>query len=80
LPPGLRQPAPAAFVGRARELATLRALWSDVAAGDGARIALVVGEAGIGKSRLARELALEAREHGAVVLHGSANEDLLVPY
>jgi DNA-binding SARP family transcriptional activator len=80
LPPGLRQPAPAAFVGRARELATLRAVWSEVAAGDGARIALVVGEAGIGKSRLARELALEAREHGAVVLHGSTNEDLLVPY
>lgn len=80
LPPGLRQPAPAAFVGRARELATLRAVWSDVTAGDSARIALVVGEAGIGKSRLARELALEAREHGAVVLHGSANEDLLVPY
>ncbi len=80
LPPGLRQSAPAAFVGRARELATLRAAWLDVTAGNGARIALVAGEAGIGKSRLARELALEACEHGAVVLHGSANEDLLVPY
>ncbi len=80
LPPGLGQPAPAAFVGRARELSTLRQLWSQVAAGGRARIALITGEAGIGKSRLARELALEARELGAVVLHGSADEDLLVPY
>ncbi|HEX4010123.1 MAG TPA: AAA family ATPase [Solirubrobacteraceae bacterium] len=80
LPPGLRQPAPAAFVGRAEELSTLRQLWSHVRDGDGARIALLTGEPGVGKSRLARELALEAREHRAIVLHGSANEDLLVPY
>jgi DNA-binding SARP family transcriptional activator len=80
LPPGLRQPAPAAFVGRAREMSTLRQLWSDVRAGSGARIALLTGEPGVGKSRLARELALESREQGAMVLHGSANEDLLVPY
>ncbi|MGB8876752.1 MAG: AAA family ATPase, partial [Solirubrobacteraceae bacterium] len=80
LPPGLRQPAPAAFVGRAREMSTLRQLWSDVRAGGGARIALLTGEPGVGKSRLARELALESREEGALVLHGSANEDLLVPY
>lgn len=80
LPPGLRQPAPAAFVGRAREMSTLRELWSQVTAGGGARIVLLTGEPGIGKSRLARELALECREQGAIVLHGSANEDLLVPY
>jgi len=80
LPAALRQPVAAAFVGRARELSTLRELWSRVRIGDGARIALLLGEAGIGKSRLARELALEAREQGAVVLHGSADEDLLVPY
>jgi DNA-binding SARP family transcriptional activator len=80
LPPGLRQPAPGAFVGRAREMSTLRQLWSNVRAGGGARIALLTGEPGVGKSRLARELALESREEGALVLHGSANEDLLVPY
>ena len=40
----------------------------------------MTGEAGIGKSRLVRELALEVREQGAVVLHGTADEDLLVPH
>jgi DNA-binding SARP family transcriptional activator len=80
LPPRLRRPAPAAFVGRVQEMSALQRLWSEVRAGRGARIALVVGEAGIGKSRLVRELALQGREQGAVVLHGSADEDLLVPH
>ena len=43
-------------------------------------MALVVGEAGIGKTRLTREVALEAHAGGAIVLHGSANEDLLMPH
>jgi DNA-binding SARP family transcriptional activator len=80
LPARLRRPGPAAFVGRVRELSTLRRLWSRARAGGGARVALVVGEAGIGKSRLVRELALEAHRQGAIVLHGSAAEDLLVPH
>jgi DNA-binding SARP family transcriptional activator len=80
LPPGLRHKVAAAFVGRSREMSSLRKLWSAVCAGCGVRIALVVGEPGIGKSRLARELALDAREQGAVVLHGSADEDLVLPY
>jgi DNA-binding SARP family transcriptional activator len=80
LPRRLRQRAPVAFVGRLSEMTALRRLWSAVCAGSGARLALVVGEAGIGKSRLVRELALEVHEHGATVLHGSADEDLLVPH
>jgi DNA-binding SARP family transcriptional activator len=80
LPARLRQPAPAAFVGRVLELSALRRLWSHARAGSGARLALVVGEAGIGKSRLVREFALEGHEQGAIVLHGSAAEDLLVPH
>jgi DNA-binding SARP family transcriptional activator len=80
LPPRLRQPAAAPFVGRAAELERLRRLWASARAGDGARLALVLGESGIGKSRLARELAAEARDAGAVVLHGSASEDLLIPH
>jgi DNA-binding SARP family transcriptional activator len=80
LPPRLRRRAPTALVGRGRELSTLRELWRAVREGEGARLVLVTGEAGIGKSRLVRELALEVREEGAVVLHGSADEDLLVPH
>ena len=80
LPPRLRRPAPTALVGRGRELSMLRELWLAVREGEGARLVLVTGEAGIGKSRLVRELALEVHEEGAVVLHGSADEDLLVPH
>ena len=80
MPARLRRAGPAAFVGRAWEMSTLRRLWSSVCAGGGSRLAIVAGEAGIGKSRLARELAVEAREGGAIVLYGAADEDLLVPH
>ncbi len=80
LPPRLRRPASAPFVGRAGEMAALRRLWSKARTTGEARLVLVFGEAGMGKSRLLRELALEVRDQGAVVLHGSANEDLLVPH
>jgi DNA-binding SARP family transcriptional activator len=80
LPPRLRQPSAATFVGRGDELARLRRLWAGVRDGGGVRFALVLGEPGIGKTRLARELAVEVRDAGAVVLHGSASEDLLIPH
>ena len=57
------------FVGRERELATGRAALDDALAGDG-RLLLLAGEAGIGKSRFADELAAEARVRGARVLWG----------
>ncbi len=80
LPPRFVQQVPGPFVGRRAEMSILRRLWAEVCAGAGGRMALLSGEAGIGKSRLARELALEAYAEGAVVLHGSADEDLLIPY
>jgi DNA-binding SARP family transcriptional activator len=80
LPPRLRRRAATALVGREPELSMLRELWRGVRAGEGARLVLVTGEAGMGKSRLVRELALEGREQGAVVLYGSADEDLLMPH
>ena len=46
----------AAFVGRTRELERLHRVYSDVVSGKGARLVMVIGEPGIGKSRLAREL------------------------
>ena len=69
-------PAPAAgaaptgvFVGRARELAELRAGVDEAFAGRG-RLFLLSGEPGIGKSRLAEELAQIGRARGATVLLG----------
>src|SRR5262249_7664301 len=42
------------FVGRARELATLHAVWTQVTQGQG-HVVSVVGESGMGKSRLVAE-------------------------
>jgi eukaryotic-like serine/threonine-protein kinase len=66
--PAARTPD-SAFVGREYELAELAAGLDDAYAGQG-RLFLLVGEPGIGKSRLAEELATHARERGARVLVG----------
>jgi DNA-binding SARP family transcriptional activator len=54
-------------VGRERELACLLDAWTAAKAGGG-RVALVVGEAGQGKTRLVRELETRCRSDGAEVL------------
>ena len=61
------------FVGREAELATLHSGLQSALAGHG-RVFLVSGEPGIGKSRLAEELARTARARGARVLVGRAWE------
>ncbi len=66
------------FVGRERELEALRAGLADVVAGRG-RLFLLVGEPGIGKTRLASELATEAKQQGAMVLWGRCEEDVGAP-
>jgi DNA-binding SARP family transcriptional activator len=58
-----------AFVGRERELAELVGGLADAFAGRG-RLFLLVGEPGIGKSRLAEELIARARARRARVLVG----------
>ena len=57
------------FVGREAELAELSACLEAAIAGQG-RLVLLVGEPGIGKSRLAEELTAQARIRGARVLVG----------
>ena len=57
------------FVGREHEIAELGAALDDAFAGRGALV-LLVGEPGIGKSRLAEELVRQARSRGARVLVG----------
>jgi eukaryotic-like serine/threonine-protein kinase len=62
-------PSAATFVGRARELAELRAGLDDAIDGRG-RLFLLAGEPGIGKTRLADELARLAGARGVQVVWG----------
>jgi DNA-binding SARP family transcriptional activator len=79
LPRSLHAPAGLPFVGREAELERLRERWADVCGG--ARAAVVIGgEPGIGKTRLASELARAVHEQGALVLYGRCDEGLGVPY
>ena len=61
-------------VGRDRELARLQAAYEHVADGQGLRAALVIGEAGIGKSRLLYDLRvwLELRSEKIRLVEGRA--------
>ncbi len=69
------------FSGRAKELAQLRSAFNDVTRA-GARLVLVEGDSGIGKSALVREFLkrLDRSEHKLVVLHGRCYERENVPY
>jgi DNA-binding SARP family transcriptional activator len=59
-------PGPLPLLGRDRELAELERVWQAVTAGSGAT-AVIRGEAGIGKTRLASELGSRASAAGAQV-------------
>src|SRR5689334_4219119 len=61
------------LVGRAAELRALDRLLDDAAAGRAGAVA-VVGEPGIGKTRLLAELSARADGRGVLVLSGSASE------
>ena len=67
--PERRSAAAPRLVGRAREQVFLREELA-AAAGDQGRLVLIGGEAGIGKTTLARDLAREAAERGFQVLTG----------
>lgn len=68
------------FVGRERELAVLREAWRDVKNGTSRAVA-VVGEAGIGKSRLCERFLRYAVLQGARVLEGRCYRiEMRLPY
>ncbi|HEU4397479.1 MAG TPA: BTAD domain-containing putative transcriptional regulator [Actinomycetota bacterium] len=73
------QPGEGPFVGRGVELDRLRTAWTGSRAGQ-RRLVLVIGEAGIGKSRLAAELAGLAEHDGGTILLGRCDEQLAVSY
>jgi len=74
----IEQRSGAIFVGRERELQELQLGLDDAASGRG-RLFLLAGEPGIGKSRLADELAMRARDAGYPVLLGRGWEDAGAP-
>ena len=67
------------FVGRTDPLARLEARYAAAEAGQ-RQFVLLAGEPGIGKTRLATELARRAHAEGATVLYGRSDAESLIPY
>jgi class 3 adenylate cyclase len=68
-----------ACVGRDDELEVVVTAWKRATTGE-RRMVMVAGEPGIGKTRLAAELAARVVDHGGIALHGWCDEDLGSPY
>ncbi|MEA2149567.1 MAG: hypothetical protein QOD69_1397, partial [Solirubrobacteraceae bacterium] len=68
-----------AFVGREEFMQRLRMRWQESRMGQ-TRLVLLVGEAGVGKTRLAAEFADEVHRGGGTVLYGRADEESLLPH
>ncbi len=67
------------FVGREAQLERLRTLWAQACAGE-RRFELLMGEPGVGKTRLASHFAAEVYRGGATVLYGRCDEEPLLAY
>jgi DNA-binding SARP family transcriptional activator len=78
VPAQLRRVDTALFVGRGAELERLRRLRDD--GGAAVRVALIAGEAGSGKTRLAARFAVDSADDGTTILYGTCAEQALVPY
>ena len=80
VPRRLARPPPAGFVGHEIDKARLLAAYKSVSMGEGRRLVLLSGDAGIGKTTLSSEVARAAHDDGAVVLYGRCDEELAIPY
>jgi DNA-binding SARP family transcriptional activator len=65
--------------GRAAEIEAVGAAWAQVEAGD-RRLAVLAGEAGMGKTRLAQEVAARVHARGGHVFWGRCTADALLSY
>lgn len=79
MPARLSQDAAIGFCGRTDEQELLGRLWKQARGGD-RRLALLSGEAGMGKTRLSSEVAHRAYDEGAIVLYGRCDEQMGLPY
>jgi class 3 adenylate cyclase/tetratricopeptide (TPR) repeat protein len=71
----------APLIGRESEMQLIRAVWQRAVSGRQVQLVSILGPAGIGKSRLAREVAAEAESSGAQVFWGrSLPYDEQTPY
>src|SRR5437588_10998743 len=71
-------PANSRFVGRDHELQLILSQYQVTREGS-ARVVLLVGELGIGKTRLLDEVAARALHNGAIVLRGEASDSEGMP-
>jgi class 3 adenylate cyclase len=67
-------------IGRAQQLEEVNDAYKRAAAGEGRQVVLVSGEAGVGKTTLAADVARTAFETGACVLLGRCEEEIGAPY
>src|SRR5262249_8059730 len=79
LPPRLGRVPRSGFVGRLDERAELADIAAAAEAGH-RQVALISGEPGIGKSRLAAEGPIHLHSRGAAVLFGRSTEDVDPPH
>ena len=77
LPPEL-DPAGRPFFGRGPELAWLHEAWADVTRGGGARLLVIAGPAGSGRTRLVAEFAARLHARGVAVHYGRVETGLAV--
>ncbi len=79
IPDRLQPDMDLALAGRVAEQAGLWQAFEDCTTG-ARRASFLVGEPGIGKTRLGSELAVKAHGQGALTLYGRCDEELSLPY